>query len=158
MKRLLSTICAAAVAATMGVAPVAVAGPLSAPQLKAPEAAPVTRVDHRRWRYYSGGGTDPGGQFGGGYYKHKGYYKYRNHPRWKRRSHHRHRGGDWIVPFIGGAIIGGILSEATRPTVRHYRGDPHVAWCYRRYRSYRERDNSFQPYHGPRKPCISPYY
>jgi hypothetical protein len=34
----------------------------------------------------------------------------------------------------------------------------HVSWCYHRYRSYRARDNSFQPYHGPRRQCVSPYY
>ena len=33
----------------------------------------------------------------------------------------------------------------------------HVDWCYDRYRSYRESDNTFQPYNGPRRECISPY-
>ncbi len=33
----------------------------------------------------------------------------------------------------------------------------HVAWCQARYRSYRVGDNSFQPYHGPRRVCVSPY-
>lgn len=33
----------------------------------------------------------------------------------------------------------------------------HVAWCHDRYRSYRAWDNSFQPYHGPRQQCYSPY-
>ncbi len=33
----------------------------------------------------------------------------------------------------------------------------HVRWCENRYRSYRASDNSFQPYHGPRQACISPY-
>jgi len=33
----------------------------------------------------------------------------------------------------------------------------HLAWCYDRYRSYRLSDNSFQPYHGPRRECLSPY-
>jgi hypothetical protein len=45
---------------------------------------------------------------------------------------------------------------------RHYRSygrsSAHVRWCYRHYRSYREWDNTFQPYHGPRRPCRSPYY
>lgn len=35
---------------------------------------------------------------------------------------------------------------------RHYR------WCDAKYRSYRAYDNSFQPYHGSRKQCVSPYY
>lgn len=33
----------------------------------------------------------------------------------------------------------------------------HVDWCYDRYRSYRESDNTFQPYNGPRRECVSPY-
>lgn len=36
-------------------------------------------------------------------------------------------------------------------------GDSHVRWCYARYRSYRAWDNTFQPYHGPRRACLSPY-
>jgi hypothetical protein len=33
----------------------------------------------------------------------------------------------------------------------------HVAWCEDNYRSYRRSDNSFQPYNGPRRECVSPY-
>ena len=33
----------------------------------------------------------------------------------------------------------------------------HVEWCANRYRSYRPRDNSYTPYSGGRRPCISPY-
>lgn len=33
----------------------------------------------------------------------------------------------------------------------------HVAWCQGRYRSYRAYDNTFQPYHGGRRACYSPY-
>lgn len=33
----------------------------------------------------------------------------------------------------------------------------HVEWCYDRWRSYRDWDNTYQPYYGPRKQCISPY-
>jgi BA14K-like protein len=33
----------------------------------------------------------------------------------------------------------------------------HVAYCHHRYKSYREYDNTFQPYHGPRRACHSPY-
>ena len=40
---------------------------------------------------------------------------------------------------------------SARLPVAHYR------WCENRYRSYRASDNSFQPYHGPRRACISPY-
>jgi BA14K-like protein len=36
-------------------------------------------------------------------------------------------------------------------------GSGHVQWCYSRYRSYRAWDNTYQPYHGPRRQCHSPY-
>ncbi len=35
--------------------------------------------------------------------------------------------------------------------------DAHVGWCYDRWRSYRASDNSYQPLHGPRRQCRSPY-
>ena len=45
-----------------------------------------------------------------------------------------------------------------RRVYRVYKGsNAHVRWCYARYRSYRASDNTFQPYHGPRKQCRSPY-
>ena len=33
----------------------------------------------------------------------------------------------------------------------------HIAWCYDRWLSYRVRDNTYQPRHGHRKQCRSPY-
>jgi hypothetical protein len=33
----------------------------------------------------------------------------------------------------------------------------HVDWCANRYRSYRPRDNSYTPYSGGRRVCVSPY-
>ncbi|WP_292896336.1 BA14K family protein [Nitratireductor sp.] len=33
----------------------------------------------------------------------------------------------------------------------------HLAWCDSKYRSFRASDNTFQPYRGPRKHCVSPY-
>ena len=46
------------------------------------------------------------------------------------------------------------------PPRRVYRSgaNSHVAWCYDRYRSYRAYDNTYQPFNGPRRECISPYY
>lgn len=41
---------------------------------------------------------------------------------------------------------------------RVHRSDRHTRWCYNRYRSYRAWDNTFQPYHGRRRACRSPYY
>lgn len=33
----------------------------------------------------------------------------------------------------------------------------HHAWCEGKYRSYRRHDGTFQPYHGHRRRCNSPY-
>ena len=53
------------------------------------------------------------------------------------------------------------------PVRRYYRTVPrhraslpqaHYNYCFAKYRSYRVYDNTFQPYHGPRKQCLSPYY
>ncbi len=44
------------------------------------------------------------------------------------------------------------------PRTYYYGGNGHVRWCYARYRSYRAYDDTFQPYHGPRQACVSPYY
>lgn len=81
-----------------------------------------------------------------------GYRGYRD-----RRAGWRYYDGWWFPPaaFVAGAIIGGALSAD-----RGYYGnnwDAHVAWCYNRYRSYREWDNTYQPYNGPRRQCYSPY-
>ena len=51
--------------------------------------------------------------------------------------------------------------EPPRYTRRAYRraqmSAAHIEWCYDRYRSYREYDNTYQPYSGPRRQCYSPY-
>ena len=35
--------------------------------------------------------------------------------------------------------------------------EAHIEWCYNRYRTYRERDNTYVPRRGVRAQCISPY-
>ncbi len=80
---------------------------------------------------------------------------YRGYPGYPyRRPGYRYYGGYWFPPgsFYGGVIV--IVPPYQRTyqlTERHYR------WCEHRYRSYRRWDNTFQPYHGPRKQCVSPY-
>jgi len=79
-----------------------------------------------------------------------GHRGYRDH-----RPGYRQHDGWWFPPaaFALGAIVGGAMSQqAVRPS-----GNAHVEWCYSRYRSYRASDNTFQPYNGPRRQCISPY-
>lgn len=82
-----------------------------------------------------------------------GNYAYFNNHRGYRHHHHGYRyyNGFWFPPaaFITGVIIGGALSTSS---------DPHVRWCYNHYRSYRASDNTFQPLHGPRRACVSPYH
>ena len=97
---------------------------------------------------------------GRGFYRHnnRGYYNghrgYRDH----RRGYRRHN-GYWFPPaaFALGAIIGGAMNNhsGARPG---YLNPQHVSWCHSKYRSYDQRSNTFQPYHGPRRACRSPYY
>lgn len=44
-----------------------------------------------------------------------------------------------------------------RPRAGNRVTNAHVRWCQNRYRSYRAWDNTFQPYNGPRRQCLSPY-
>ncbi len=68
------------------------------------------------------------------------------------RPGYRYHNGYWFpaAAFLGLVIGGAIAAQA-------HSGNAHVRWCYNRYRSYREWDNTFQPNHGPRRRCNSPY-
>jgi len=99
-----------------------------------------------------------------GFYRHnnRGYYNGHRGYRHQRRGY-RQQNGYWFPPaaFALGAIIGGALNNNNNynGNVRPgYTNPQHVGWCYNKYRSYRERDNSFQPYQGGRRECRSPYY
>lgn len=87
----------------------------------------------------------------------------------QRRRLRRYRGGRRRGSGNAGAILGGIVAGAIiagavnesrrrRAPRRVYRGNAHTNWCYRRYRSYRAYDNTYQPYSGRRRACRSPYY
>lgn len=71
-----------------------------------------------------------------------------------RHYHHGYRryGDWWVPPVVFGTLFGGIMA-----TVPRSYGNAHVRWCYRHYRSYRAYDNTYQPYYGPRRQCVSPY-
>lgn len=102
---------------------------------------------------------------------HRGYYGghrgYRDH-----RRGHRYHDGYWypLAAFGAGALIGGALAAPPRyvEPAPVYRAPPvyrasglnprHYDWCHARYRSYDSYSNTFQPYHGPRQTCHSPYY
>jgi hypothetical protein len=88
--------------------------------------------------------------------------------RWYRHRHRNRHDDDWWWGPAAGFGLGLLLGTAPRyyeyPTYRTapaYRVVPgnaaHIAWCEDRYRSYRVSDNTFQPYNGPRRQCISPY-
>ena len=79
---------------------------------------------------------------------HRGYDHY--------RPGYRRHGDFWfpLAAFATGAIISGAIANDARPV---YRGNAHVEYCYNRYKSYRASDNTFQPYNGPRRQCVSPY-
>jgi hypothetical protein len=99
---------------------------------------------------------------------------------WRWRHHRHHRGRDFdsgaaAVLGLGlGLGLGSIYNNGyynngyyndgyyVQPAPRRYYrtqrlSSAHVQWCYDRYRSYRARDNTFQPYGGPRQQCWSPY-
>ncbi len=111
------------------------------------DTAPLVRVHDRRrnWNggYYRGRG---------GFYYYNGHRGYRNY----RRGYRRYNGW-WFPPgafsfgFVPGPGFGVPPAYGRGLSPAHYR------WCSRRYRSYRPYDNSFQPYHGPRRLCFSPY-
>ncbi|MCF3640639.1 BA14K family protein [Rhizobium sp. TRM95111] len=83
----------------------------------------------------------------------RGYRGYRYE-----RPGYRYYNGYWfpLGAFAAGAIIGGAIAN-DRPVYSYSGGSSHTNWCYNRYRSYRAWDNTFQPYEGPRRQCISPY-
>ena len=91
-----------------------------------------------------------------GYYN--GHRGYRHH----RPGYRRHSDGWWypLAAFgLGAAIIGGMAAQqAPRPPVGVAMPVSHVRWCQGRYRSYDAYTNTFQPYNGPRRICVSPYY
>jgi hypothetical protein len=95
----------------------------------------------------------------GNRWRHNNWHR-SNRDDWRWRHHRRHYGGTGIYLGLGGLAIAPAYEyyRAPRRAYRVYRGgSAHVRWCYNRYRSYRASDNTFQPYHGPRQPCYSPY-
>ncbi|EJJ28432.1 BA14K family protein [Rhizobium sp. CF142] len=78
----------------------------------------------------------------------------------------RYYGSGYYDPgYYGSTYDGPYYYGSTRYYARryyyprtYYGGNGHVRWCYARYRSYRAYDDTFQPYHGPRQACVSPYY
>ena len=119
-----------------------------APAVQQTQSTDVVQVrDHHR-RFYRHHDRRFSRHHGNPYYN--GHRGFRHH-----RHGYRRYNGYWFPPaaFALGAIIG------SQPRYYHVRpaGNAHVRWCYNHYRSYRAWDNTFQPYHGPRRACRSPY-
>lgn len=168
MKKLMSSICAAAMLATFSMPAPALAASVPSPRIAPAVESAVETVQYRErgGMYYRGDRWDRPrhrerwdrprfrDRDRGFYRGHRGY-------RYHRPGYRRHSDGFWYPAgaFIAGAIVGGALSGQAAPgtRVRDY-GSAHVDWCYDRYRSYRASDNTFQPYNGPRRQCRSPYY
>jgi hypothetical protein len=164
MKVFVSTVCAAVLA----LSPVA-AGPASAGQTGIP--APVNAV-------YQGSVADNLVQvqsrhrYNNRFHNRRGFDRRgapnrRFHDR-NRRHHYgrpapqRRSSGPDLGSAVVGAIIGGlIVNQFQQPRGGARAGEVlssnHLNWCRNRWRSYRVVDNSYQPYNGPRRVCVSPY-
>lgn len=46
------------------------------------------------------------------------------------------------------------VNESSEPEIIN---EAHMDWCSNRYRSYRPRDNSYTPFSGGRRECVSPF-
>lgn len=115
--------------------------------------------DNRAWRSdrgyrggYRGDGYRYRGYRGGDRYWYNGHRGYRYY-----RPGYRYYNDAWfpLAAFGTGLIIGNAINQ---PAPVYQTGGSHAQWCYNRYRSYRDYDNTYQPYGGPRRQCISPYY
>lgn len=72
-------------------------------------------------------------------------------PRYERPPHrYRPRGGYYLE-------FGVPSGRYVAPRRANRGGNAHYRWCHERYKSYRQWDNSWKPYHGPRRQCISPF-
>lgn len=65
----------------------------------------------------------------------------------------------WVDPVTTASFE---YDEAFEPAEYETEGAPfsdaHYAWCAQRYRSYDRADNSYNPYRGGRRECVSPHY
>lgn len=107
---------------------------------------PLVKIDHRRGHHHKG------------FYNNNGRYYYNGHRGYrKHRNGYRQFNGWWFPQGAFGIRVVPAPRYSHPPRYRRGFSPAHYQWCDQRYRSYRAADNSFQPYHGPRRPCISPY-
>jgi hypothetical protein len=162
MKKIFAGLCAGSIALSLTFANVA--STLAAPVISPQAPAGLTHFEqvqyNQEWRKRGNGqGRQMYRGNRSGQFERRGNRAYYNgHRGYNRgRAGYRQYNGFWFpaAAFITGAIIGGALGSA--PSAYRGGGSNHVQWCYDRWRSYRASDNSYQPYNGPRKQCMSPY-
>ncbi len=160
MKSFVTLACAAAVAITSFGATAASASSLGlarAVPLAQSADANVVDVQYRR---------DRGDRAERRWHNRRGFYRDRNYSYYngyrghrERRAGYRQHNGYWFpaAAFVLGAIVGGAIANQPVRAAPGRFGQAHVNWCASQYRSYRVSDNSFQPFNGPRRACVSPY-
>jgi hypothetical protein len=158
VKKLLSGACAAVLALSLSATVPAASAPIAAPQ-----GLPAYGVDYSAELHEVQYRPRRGGPRARHFHRRGDHVYFRGHRGYRYyRPGYRRYGEFWFPPaaFIAGAILGGALAAPPRaipPRTTYSYGPRHVEWCYARYRSYRSFDNTFQPYHGPRRQCRSPY-
>ncbi len=157
--------------AVSGVLPAQAFPSFSGPRI---ETSDVIQVRERKWRRPGGrhwrsadGWRNGGHRYGRRYARYNGrhyrpYYGGYYRPYYGRYYRDYDDDFGWALGgFAAGAIIGGLAAQPRYYGGYYgggsYGGGGHVSWCYARYRSYRAYDNTYQPYYGPRRVCVSPY-
>lgn len=75
-------------------------------------------------------------------------------------GHRHHREALYAgAGFLGGVVVGNLLSERSTPYYNSYGGLPaaHVQSCFERYRSYNVHTNTWIDYNYRTRVCYSPY-
>lgn len=141
MRRTITSLCAAAMAATSVAAFAGASQAAPIPAISVQSDSNVVQVRDE------------------GRFERRGDFYYYNGHRGDRRRHEgwREHNGYWFPPaaFLGGVIIGNALAD--RPVVVYRGGRNHVRWCYNHRPNYRASDNTWKPYGGYRRACHAPF-
>jgi hypothetical protein len=95
-----------------------------------------------------------------GFYVDRGIYYYNGYRGFVRfRPGYRYYNGYWFPAgaFAAGVAAGAAIAGPVRPAPGERLAAAHVRWCSDHYATYRAWDNSYRPYVGPRRQCLSPF-